>query len=825
MVISNMKKWFLVLSMLSVAALSNAEATESPVSLEWELLETEVQGTYNNLFVLENVSGVELGDDWNVYFNMFPRTILTDKDCPVTFSVMQTGYYKMTPKHGFKLGKGKSVKIEFAVKGKLPGMSFAPDGGHFAFVSDSVARPLPIERKAINPEYLIKTGIYPTAERLYALNARVNPIDVAVPFNPFEIFPGIKKINSMDGYTRLGVKFAVSAPVWLGRESAYAVEKLKERELFADGKAAATLTLSLISRAEAKEAAGKSNGEYYELEINGENWMVRGVSADAVLNGVKSVMKILDHNYGTTSLPNVEICDWPDFHYRGMMFDVARNYTGVENVKKVIDRIASYKLNTLQFHFADDEGWRLEIPGLPELTEVGSRRGLTTTEDKFMCQFYAGNGNPDDLSTTSNGYVTRKEFIDLLKYAYARGVRIVPEVETPGHARAAIISMRARYKKYGKDNFEEAERYRLWDWNDTSRYTSAQGYHDNVLNPAQEGTYRFLEKVVDEILLMYEEAGVEIPFFHAGGDEVPKNPWTGSPDVQELMKEKGMTTTHDVHEYFVVRMADIISAKGVKVGGWQESAMGHDEETDKLLRDKFAGLNAWNTIPDWGDDSIPYSIANNGYKVILSNVGNFYLDMAYNANPAETGLCWGGYVDEYRSWEARPYDIYRSTSTTLDGKPLGEDIAAGKPVLTEETKKNIIGVQAQLFSETIRNFGMVEQYMFPKIFGVVERAWNATVADEKMGLIRYNRLIGASELPYLQREEINFHLGMPGIRRSDDMVFMNSPYPEAEIRYTTDGKEPDAGSKLWKGPVKVSGKVIKAKLFYLGKESATVELR
>ena len=413
----------------------------------------------------------------------------------------------------------------------------------------------------------------------------------------------------------------------------------------------------------------------------------------------------------------------------------------------------------------------------------------------------------------------------MLKYAYARGVRIVPEVETPGHARAAIVSMKARYKKYEKDDYDEAERYRLWDWNDTSRYTSAQGYHDNVLNPAQEGTYRFLEKVVDEILLMYEEAGVEMPFFHAGGDEVPKNPWTGSPDVRKLMEEKGFKTTHDVHEYFVVRMADIVSAKGIKVGGWQESAMGHDEATDKFLRDKFAGINSWNTIPDWGDDSIPYSIANNGYKVILSNVGNFYLDMAYNANPEEPGLSWGGYVDEYRSWEGRPYDIYHSTSLTLDGKPLGADVAEGKPVLNEESKKNIIGIQAQMFGETIRNFGMVELYMFPKIFGVVERAWNATVDDEKMELIRYNRLIGTSELPYLQRCNINFHLGMPGIRRSDDMIFMNSPYPEAEIRYTTDGKEPDSGSKLWKGPVKASGKVIKAKLFYLGKESKTVELR
>ena len=530
-----MKRLIFALFVLAAAVSARAGAGVAPVSLDWELLETEMAGTYNNMFVLKNVSDGDLGADWSIYFNMFPRTIITADDCPVVFSEVQTGYYKMTPKYGFKLGKGKSLKIEFAIKGRFPGVSYAPDGGHFAYATDSVARPLTIVKALINPAYVPKTDIYPTAERVYALNSRVNPVDVAVPFNPFEILPGLKVVDDLDGYSRLGGKFSVSAPGWLERELAYASEKLQERGLFADGKAAASLALSLISRADVKKAEGKNNDEYYEISIDGENWEVKGVTADAVLNGVKSVMKILDHNYGSPSLPNVEICDWPDFHYRGMMFDIVRNYTGLDAVKKVIDRISAYKLNVLQLHFADDEGWRLEIPGLPELTEVGSRRGMTATEESYMCQFYAGNGNPDDLSTTSNGYITRNEFIELLKYAYARGVRIVPEVETPGHARAAIVSMKARYKKYEKDDYDEAERYRLWDWNDTSRYTSAQGYHDNVLNPAQEGTYRFLEKEVDEIRIMYEEAGVEMPFFHAGGDEVPKNPWTGSPDVRKLM--------------------------------------------------------------------------------------------------------------------------------------------------------------------------------------------------------------------------------------------------------------------------------------------------
>ena len=802
-----------------------AESQTSPVSMSWELIGNDSkQYKYHCVFTLKNISKKTLSDDWKIYYNSFPRTLIVDKDCPVEFSEVMPGYYKITPKKGFKLAPGATKEIKYAEKGSLKSISYAPDGGHFAFLSDSIARPLDIVRHPIEWGTFPVVAGYPTAERVFERNAEVNPADSPSQQNFFDILPAPKQVTAApDGK---GTNLAAAMIVYtiggnLERESRYAAEKLRPE---ANAANTVEVYLELISSAEAKNQTAASNPEYYEMTLNDGRIDIRGISPDAVMNGIKTLAKLVEQNAGNSVVPNAEICDWPDLNHRGMMLDIVRNYSKPDDVKRLIDKLATLKLNKLHFHITDDEAWRIEIPGLPELTEVGGRRGMTETEDEYLCQIYAGNGNPNDPTTTSNGYLTREDFIDLLRYAYARGVEIIPEIESPGHARAAIMSMKVRYNRLIDTNPEAAEQYRLWDPDDTSKYTSAQGYHDNVLNPALEGTYRFMEKVIDEIILMYREAGVTLPYIHVGGDEVPRNPWAESPAVQKMMAEKGMKTTHDVEEYFICRIADIVAEKGYRMGGWQEAAMNHSEATDKKLRPLFAGINCWSTVPESRRDTIPYSIANDGYNVILSNVTNFYIDMAYNPHPDEPGLTWGGYVDEFRTWDARPFDIYKSTWTTVTGSPLDPKVTAAKKIeLLPEAKKRIVGVQAHLFAETIRNFDMVEYYVFPKIFGLAERGWNADLLPGQTKAA-YNHHIGNYELPALEREGINFHIGMPGIKEENGMLFMNKQYDNAEIRYTTDGSEPTAQSTLWTEPVKATGKVVKAKMFYLGKESKTTRL-
>ena len=231
-----------------------------------------------------------------------------------------------------------------------------------------------------------------------------------------------------------------------------------------------------------------------------------------------------------------------------------------------------------------------------------------------------------------------------------------------------------------------------------------------------------------------------------------------------------------------------------------------------------------------------YQTANNGYPVILCNVGNFYMDMAYNGHPDERGLDWGGYVDESVSFSMLPFSIYRSLRVDMAGNPIDLNNAEkGKTALTEIGKKHIMGVQGQLFAETIRSFDGVEYLLFPKILGLAERGWNAHPVWENLSGVReqqafnqalalYYEKISKSEMPYWAKNGINFRLPQPGLLVKDGNLYANVAIDGAEVRYTTDGSEPTAQSTLWKEPVKCGSLVVKAKTFYQGKESLTIIL-
>ena len=592
----------------------------------------------------------------------------------------------------------------------------------------------------------------------------------------------------------------------------------------------ASVKIVLEELLDRKEAV---NDEYYTINIGDNLIKISAATPHGIFNGTQTLLSMLKDKQTPYLLEAVSIRDYSDLAYRGQMIDIARNFTAPENLKKLVDIFASYKLNVLHFHFCDDEAWRLEIPGLEELTAVGSRRGHTTDESQCLYPCYDGGYDPD-AKTVGNGYYSREEFIDLLKYAAERHVRIVPEIESPGHARAAIVSMKARYNKYFETDPGKATEYMLSEPEDTSRYVSVQYYTDNVMNVALPSTYRFMEKVIQELNAMYQEAGLSLYTVHLGGDEVPRGVWMGSPKCQELMKEKGMTKAHGLSEYFITQMADVMQKNGLKFSGWQEVALGHTEEAHQQLRGQAAGVYCWNTVP--GSDEVVYQTVNNGYPVILCNVGNFYMDMAYNGHPDERGLDWGGYVDESVSFSMLPFSIYRSLRVDMAGNPIDLNNAEkGKTALTEIGKKHIMGVQGQLFAETIRSFDGVEYLLFPKILGLAERGWNAHPAWENLSGIReeqafnqalalYYEKISKSEMPYWAKNGINFRLPQPGLLVKDGNLYANVAIDGAEVRYTTDGSEPTAQSTLWKEPVKCGSLVVKAKTFYQGKESLTIIL-
>lgn len=726
------------------------------------------------------------------------------------------------------LAPGDSMRITFLCTYKLDRNSHVPEGTYWVETVDGKeGSPLPVALKALplpSPESM--SG-YPDATKIYESNLRLAGAPALVQS---DILPSVKKVVAIEGdNVVLEGKVALAFPENFAGEAKLLKEKLTGLYgLEVVGNASVKIVLEeLLDR---KEAV---NDEYYTINIGDNLIKISAATPHGIFNGTQTLLSMLKDKQTPYLLEAVSIRDYPDLAYRGQMIDIARNFTAPENLKKLVDIFASYKLNVLHFHFCDDEAWRLEIPGLEELTAVGSRRGHTTDESQCLYPCYDGGYDPD-AKTVGNGYYSREEFIDLLKYAAERHVRIVPEIESPGHARAAIVSMKARYNKYFETDPGKATEYILSEPEDTSRYVSVQYYTDNVMNVALPSTYRFMEKVIQELNAMYQEAGLSLSTVHLGGDEVPRGVWMGSPKCQELMKEKGMTKAHDLSEYFITQMADVMQKNGLKFSGWQEVALGHTEETHQQLRGQAAGVYCWNTVP--GSDEVVYQTANNGYPVILCNVGNFYMDMAYNGHPDERGLDWGGYVDESVSFSMLPFSIYRSLRVDMAGNPIDLNNAEkGKTALTEIGKKHIMGVQGQLFAETIRSFDGVEYLLFPKILGLAERGWNAHPVWENLSGVReqqafnqalalYYEKISKSEMPYWAKHGINFRLPQPGLLVKDGNLYANVAIDGAEIRYTTDGSEPTAQSTLWKEPVKCGSLVVKAKTFYQGKESLTIIL-
>ena len=824
-----MKTIKLIMTTVALTVTVLTMGAQAPVAVDWHMGQNNTaDGNYSSRFVIKNVSKQPLAADWQFFFNQFSRSVILPSGSPVNIEEVKNGYYRIQPNANYKpIAAGDSLVVEMLTGGDLLNRNYMPEGGHLVLNGD-MAHPIVVD---INRATLDKPGqwrdhkIYPDGNYMYGFNEAINGFGDGYTGNDYDIFPMPKQVDIEDGFTQVGNIVTIKTGKWFQwggyrRAKCLLVNELQKRGIYATSGQGTVIRLLLDKKM-------SDNLEYYSLRVHNGEITILGRTQAALINGVKTLIAALDHSKGHR-LQNCFVIDWPDFGYRGIMLDISRNYVAKgQDLYRFIDLMSYYKFNTLQFHFADDEGWRLEIPGFPELTQVASRRGCTLDEKDFMAQSISGNGNPDDQSQCANGYLTRAEFIDFLKYAWAHGVRVIPEIETPGHARALIVAMKSR-----SINNPTAEQFRLWDDKNTSVYTSAQGFHDNVLNVASDDVYRLIDRVVGELQLMYKEAGLKLEVVHLGGDEVPSNAWSKSPDVQALMQREGLKTQPEVSEYYIKRISELLAARKIRIEGWQEVALDHKPEFNAVVAPRVAGVNAWSTVGSRAD--VPYRLANDGYPVILSNVTNFYMDMAYSWHQNEQGLHWGGKVDEFDAWSALPANIYASARTAVDGTPINITTAGdGKAKL--EKSENIIGVQAQLWSETIRSFDEVQYLLLPKMMGVSERAWTAIpewskdLTDTKSyneARHQYNLKIGTRELPLLKGMGYNFRVGPPGIKLVDGKLLINTQYPDELVTYTLDGSEPTIDSPRWTAPVtiKTQPQVIKAKAFYLGHESVTTYL-
>lgn len=514
----------------------------------------------------------------------------------------------------------------------------------------------------------------------------------------------------------------------------------------------------------------------------------------------------------------VEIKDQPRFGHRAFMTDIARNFQPVSQIMKVLDMMALYKLNVFHLHMSEDEGWRLEIPGLPELTEVGSRRAHPFQPHQAILPSY-GSG-PDTLNRFGTGHLSRADYIKILKYATARHIKVIPEVETPGHARAAIKAMDARYERLMKQGDKAgAEKYLLRDINDRSVYRSVQGFNDNVINPAVPSVYTFLEKVTDEIIAMHREAGAPLETIHFGGDEVPGGVWEQSPAAEALIeRDKTIGTVDELWYYFFNRINTMLASKGLYIYGWEETGM-HKAmvggQKKMVVEPRFAGKNfhvdVWNNLA--GNEDLAYKLANAGYKVVLTNVTNMYMDLAYSESYHEPGQYWGGYVDVEKLFRFIPFDYYKNQTSRETGEPLPKSHFEKMERLKPESKANIVGLQAPLWSEIITSEERLEYLLLPKVLGLAERAWApdpawANEQDPEKAASLYKaawsafvNVLGKKELPRLDRYAggFQYRIPPPAYVREGGKLKANVLYPGLTIRYTTDGSEPAIQSKVFTG--------------------------
>ncbi|BCL75985.1 beta-N-acetylhexosaminidase [Jeongeupia sp. HS-3] len=590
-------------------------------------------------------------------------------------------------------------------------------------------------------------------------------------------------------------------------------------------------------------AEGAMADEAYELDIGSDGIRISGTSAAGVFNGIQSLRQLLPveafvNPRPALALPCCQIVDAPRFGYRGMMLDVGRHFSSKQTVLRLLECMALYKLNRFHFHLSDDEGWRLEIPSLPELVGAGSQRGHGHP-DQLPPSF--GSGAQADGSA-GTGHYTRQDFIDILRYATARHIEVIPEFTTPGHARAAIKAMQQRHARLMQQGREqEAMEYLLSDPDDASRHESVQLWHDNVICIGQESYYRFIETVLVDVKAMYVEAGARLTTVQTGGDEVPAGAWAHSPVCQAFMAEKGLPDVEALRVYALARYHDILKKHALAFAGWEETALLKNADTQRhRLNPDFidAGLRpyAWNSSWGGGQEDMAYRLANAGYQTVLCNVSPLYFDLAYAKDPAEPGYYWGGFTETRDTFEFCPLDIFTTASTTNLGNPLDARDLAGKTRLSDAGRKHILGMQGHLWAENIRNRERLEYLALPRMIALAERAWASDpgwtfIADAAARQARMaadwnefaNRL-GQRELPRLDGLSggYGYRIPVPGAKIENGVLSANVSAPGLAIRFSTDGSEPDFKSTLYTGEVRVTGPVKLAAFSSTHRRSRTI---
>ena len=507
------------------------------------------------------------------------------------------------------------------------------------------------------------------------------------------------------------------------------------------------------------------NPEAYQLSVNADGVTIAAPTEAGVFYGIQTLRKSIPVAIGTTpSLPAVEINDYPRFSYRGAHFDVGRHFFTVDEVKTYIDMMALHNMNRLHWHLTEDQGWRLEIKKYPKLTEIGSKRSETVI----------GRNSGEYDGKPYGGFYTQEEAKEIVAYAADRYITVIPEIDLPGHMLAALTA----YPELGCTGGP----YEVWrQW----------GVADDVLCAGNDQVLKFIEDVYSELIDIFPSE-----YIHVGGDECPKVRWEKCPKCQARIKALGLKSdkNHSKEErlqsFVINHIEKFLNDHGRQIIGWDEILEG--------------GLAPEATVMSWRGEEGGIKSARMGHDVVMTPGGYMYFDF-YQADPKTQPYAIGGYTPIKRAYSYNPV-------------PMDS--------LTAEESKHILGVQANTWTEYIKDEKHLEYMMFPRTLAVAEIGWTP---QEDRSWEDFKPRMNAN-IPVLQRmgihtftlsDEIETTMEVDTLRREIKVMLDAEKYP-AEIRYTTDGSIPTASSRVYDGPIVVKDSAdIKAAIFRDGQLQGT----
>lgn len=469
--------------------------------------------------------------------------------------------------------------------------------------------------------------------------------------------------------------------------------------------------------------------EGYVLDVARDGVRVTASHERGLFYGAVTLWQLLSPpQAGLVSIPALSIEDEPRFAWRGFMLDSARHFQSVEQIKLLLDAMAAHKLNTFHWHLTDDQGWRIEIKRYPRLTEVGG------------CRVPAGEAGrkADGSPNRYCGHYTQEQIRDVVRYAAQRHITVVPEIDVPGHAQAAV----AAYPEHGVVDGPTEPSH---NW----------GVNPYLFSP-QEPTLEFLEHVLTEVIALFPG-----PYVHVGGDEAVKYQWQASPAVQARIRELGLRNEEQMQSHMLKRLERFLASHGRKLVGWDEIIEG--------------GLPPRATVMSWRGIDGGIEAATHGHDVVMAPGNTVYLDFLQTNLPGEP--------------PGRPK--FTSMQKIYAFDPVPAQLAPAQ-------RKHVLGVQANMWTEHTRTFGRLQHNVFPRMAALAEIAWTPLQRkDYEDFLLRLPAQLQRYRALGIAYGQTALSVAMD---RQDDRITGNvrvelsNPLGYREIRYTTDGSEPDARS-------------------------------